>query len=88
MADRYGDIPLVGIEIAVVWTLYHWAMSWQIPRIVVATASMTIIGVLGVLAFVQTSHWQNSKTLFESILHSRSGQCRGPQWAGCHRTPK
>ena len=68
MADRYGDIPLIGIQIAVVWTVCHLAVRASVPRLALATACLLAIGTIATLSYVQTSNWRTSKTLFDSIL--------------------
>ncbi|MBX9655787.1 tetratricopeptide repeat protein [bacterium] len=68
MADRYGDIPLIGISIATVWTLYYIVVRFSVPRFVTIPATAATICLLVGLSYVQTSHWRNTETLFTSII--------------------
>lgn len=67
MADRYGDIPLIGISIATVWTLYYLVVRFRIPRVVTMPAAIATISLLVFLSYIQASHWRNTETLFASI---------------------
>jgi Flp pilus assembly protein TadD len=68
MADRYTDIPLVGLYIAAAWTLRAAADRLGVggkARCAVAAGAITLAAVAG---FVQTSYWRTSRTLFERVL--------------------
>jgi tetratricopeptide (TPR) repeat protein len=67
-ADRYTYLPHIGLFLLVVWlaadvTAVHQSRS----RLGVATA-VVIIGALAWAAFIQTSYWRNSETLWTHAL--------------------
>lgn len=64
MADRYAYVPIVGLFIAVVWTLD--AVSKDAPRVrrVLAAAAFLYIGAFAVRAALQTRYWENDLTVF------------------------
>ena len=61
MSDRYTYLPQVGLTFALVWLI---ADKW--PRAVYA-APVAIVA-LTVVAFIQTSYWKNSETLFRHSI--------------------
>ncbi len=64
MADRYTYIPLIGVFIAVAWSI---PAAWTIlprPGRVFATATGAILVTLLLVTRVQLFYWQNSVTLF------------------------
>jgi protein O-mannosyl-transferase len=69
-ADRYTYLPSVGLFLAAVWIAADMA---AVPRsrfrLVVATATTTVLlALLCWTAFVQTSYWRNSDTLWNHAL--------------------
>jgi tetratricopeptide (TPR) repeat protein len=67
MADRYTYVPLIGIFVAVAWTL---AAATAGARLGGAIAAVLIVLVLGGLTRAQAAVWHDSVTLFESALAS------------------
>ena len=69
-ADRYTYLPHIGLFLLAVWlaadvTAVHQSRS----RFAVAAAvAIAIIAVLAWLAFIQTSYWRNSETLWTHAL--------------------
>src|SRR5207248_8318217 len=65
-ADRYTYLPSVGLFLAAVWFVAEMAAVRRSRlRLVVVTATTTVLLVLlGWTAFVQTSYWRNSYTLW------------------------
>ncbi len=69
MADRYAQLPLIGIFIAVVWLVAD-AMDRR-PQLSPAVAAAGFAAVLLPLIFVthrQIGYWKNSETLFTHAL--------------------
>jgi protein O-mannosyl-transferase len=62
IADRYTYIPSIGIFIMGVWSIPTTLKS--VARRASIAAACTVIGILTIMAWSQTSHWQNSHTLF------------------------
>jgi len=69
-ADRYTYLPHVGLFMAVVWFAIDIAtIRRSKPRVAVtATAAVLIIFALAWAAFIQTSYWRNSETLWTHAL--------------------
>jgi Flp pilus assembly protein TadD len=68
MADRYTYLPLVGLSIALVWTIADFAAR-RFPLQIAAGASAIIALVfLAVTAARQTDYWQSNETLYEHTL--------------------
>jgi cytochrome c-type biogenesis protein CcmH/NrfG len=67
-ADRYTYLPQIGLYIAVVWAVADLTVSWGHRRIILSTAAILTIGVLTWRAWIQTSYWRDSETLFRHAL--------------------
>ncbi len=72
LADRYTYVPLIGIFIAVAWTLQSFVTQARQPsalrkRIVVVTAT-ACLAALTVTARAQIGYWRDSVTLFQRAL--------------------
>jgi Tfp pilus assembly protein PilF len=67
-ADRYTYLPQIGLYIAVTWTVTDLTHSWRFQRIALGVAAVLIVGALSCRAWLQTSYWRDSKTLFTHAL--------------------
>ena len=69
-ADRYTYLPSIGLFLVAVWFTADIAkVRRSQSRLVVATAITTVLlPVLAWTAFVQTSYWRNSRTLWNHAL--------------------
>jgi tetratricopeptide (TPR) repeat protein len=67
-ADRYTYLPQIGLYIAGSWALADLSVSWSHRRMVLGAAALFVIGVLSWSAWIQTSYWRDSKTLFTHAL--------------------
>jgi protein O-mannosyl-transferase len=68
MADRYAYLPLIGIYIAVAWTVRDAALRWPRTRPLLAAAAALLL-VLGIRATrAQLDSWRDSVTLWEHAL--------------------
>jgi cytochrome c-type biogenesis protein CcmH/NrfG len=67
-ADRYTYLPQIGLYIAVTWAITDLTRSWQFQRIALGVAAVLIVGALSCGAWLQTSYWRNSETLFTRAL--------------------
>ncbi len=63
MADRYTYLPQIGLAIAVVWGLAG-AVKLVGVRAVPAFASAAILAALAAAAWLQTTYWRNSESLW------------------------
>jgi len=67
-ADRYTYLPQIGLYIAVTWAVADLTASWRRQRTILSVAALVVVGVLSSCAFVQTSYWRDSETLFKRAL--------------------
>jgi tetratricopeptide (TPR) repeat protein len=67
-ADRYTYLPQIGLYIAVAWAVADLSVSWRHRRTVLSAAALLVIGVLSWSAWMQTSYWRDSETLFTHAL--------------------
>jgi protein O-mannosyl-transferase len=67
-ADRYTYLPQIGLYIAVTWTVTDLTHSWHFQRIALGLAAVLIVGALSCRAWLQTSYWRDSETLFTHAL--------------------
>lgn len=71
MADRYTQLPLIGIFVALVWFVADTFAREPKRKVSPATASAAFAGMLLALALVthrQIAYWQDSETLFAHAL--------------------
>jgi tetratricopeptide (TPR) repeat protein len=68
MADRHAYVPMIGILVAATWGVLGFASKVPAMKFVLPALGAIIIGAFGYATFVQTTHWQNSVTLFERAL--------------------
>jgi len=64
MADRFTELPMVGIVIIMVWAVSEWAgaSTWRRRAAALVTCAMLIV--LALLTIRQISYWKDSETLF------------------------
>jgi protein O-mannosyl-transferase len=67
-ADRYTYLPQIGLYIAVTWAVADLTASWRRQRTILSVAALVVVGVLSSCAFVQTTYWRDSETLFKRAL--------------------
>jgi len=67
-ADRYTYLPQIGLYIAATWTIIDLTRSWGFQRITLGAATVLIVGALSWRAWLQTSYWRDSETLFTHAL--------------------
>jgi protein O-mannosyl-transferase len=68
MADRYTYVPMVGLSIAIVWTLAEYCEWRPALRMAAWATSVAVLAVLAAAAYGQTAYWKSSRTLFEHTL--------------------
>jgi tetratricopeptide (TPR) repeat protein len=73
MADRYTYIPLIGLFIIVTWGITDLLSGWKYRNRVLAVVASLIILVLSVTAYIQTSFWCDTVTLFEHAVKVTKG---------------
>ena len=67
-ADRYTYLPQIGLYVAVTWAVTDLTRSWRFQRIALGAATVLMVGVLSCSAWLQTSYWRDSETLFTHAL--------------------
>jgi tetratricopeptide (TPR) repeat protein len=65
MADRYTYVPLIGIFIMLAWLAGDIVAQRRFRQLLAGVAGSAIIGVLGVMTFVQVSYWHDTMSLFK-----------------------
>jgi tetratricopeptide (TPR) repeat protein len=68
MADRYTYVPMVGLSIALAWTVADLVEHRPALRMVTAAATILALVVLAVASYRQATYWKSSRTLFEHTL--------------------
>jgi len=68
MADRYTYLPMVGLSIALVWTVADLVDGRRELRTAAIAASIMALLVLTVASYRQTEYWKSSRDLFEHTL--------------------
>ena len=64
MADRYTYLPMIGVTVALVWTLGEVAVAFSIQRALGVVAAVVLTG-CAVRTWDQLGIWRNSVTLFD-----------------------
>ncbi len=68
MADRYTYVPMVGLSIALVWTVADLVQNRPALRIAATASAVLALAMLASAAYRQTTYWKTSRTLFEHTL--------------------
>jgi tetratricopeptide (TPR) repeat protein len=68
MADRYGYFPLIGIFIAITFTVAKWANRPRFSKSACAFAGVLILSACLVLTENQLRYWHDSESLFTHAL--------------------
>ena len=68
MADRYTDIPLIGIAVVLAWGLAE--LCRRMPEAVggVATVTTILLVSLAGMSWIQASHWHDSEALYRYTI--------------------
>jgi protein O-mannosyl-transferase len=67
-ADRYTYLPQIGLYIVITWAVADFTRAWRHQREILTASAPIIIAALGWCAWVQTSYWRDSETLFKHAL--------------------
>ena len=73
MADRYTYIPLLGIFIAVVWSIAELSRHWQHQRTAFAVITALTLAACAVVTSHQLKHWRNTETFFKHTIAVTEG---------------
>jgi tetratricopeptide (TPR) repeat protein len=67
-ADRYTYLPQIGLYIAITWVVADLTASFRYQRAALSIAAIGVIAALSSCAWIQTSYWRDSETLFAQAL--------------------
>jgi tetratricopeptide (TPR) repeat protein len=67
-ADRYTYLPQIGLYIAATWAVADLTALWRHQHTILSAAAILSVGVLSWCAWIQTSYWRDSETLFRHAL--------------------
>jgi Flp pilus assembly protein TadD len=68
MADRYTYVPMVGLSIALVWTVAGLVENRPALRTAAVAVAIAALVALAGAAYRQAAYWKTSRTLFEHTL--------------------
>jgi tetratricopeptide (TPR) repeat protein len=67
-ADRYTYLPHIGLYLAATWAISDLSAPWRHRRQILATVAGVTLIVLAWRAWVQTSYWKNSESIWTRTL--------------------
>jgi tetratricopeptide (TPR) repeat protein len=70
MADRYSYIPSVGFFVAAVWICSDIVSEYATRRRIAAVVAVAVLVTLSVAAYLQTTSWRDSVTLYSRGLRN------------------
>jgi tetratricopeptide (TPR) repeat protein len=68
MADRYTQIPLIGLFLITVWGVRDLTAHLPRQKVVLAVSAGIVLTTCAFLTFQQVSYWQNSISLFKHAI--------------------
>jgi len=67
-ADRYSYLPQIGLYIALTWALADWSLRSNRRHLILGGAAAVIIGALTWRAWIQTSYWSSTESIWQHAL--------------------
>ncbi len=67
-ADRYTYLPQIGLYIALTWAVADLTAFYRYQRATLSVAAIVVLAALSSSAWIQTSYWRDSETLFTHAL--------------------
>lgn len=67
-ADRYTYLPQIGLYLLVTWTVADLSTSWRHRRAILSIVTTVLLVALTWLAWIQTSYWRDSVSLWRRAL--------------------
>ena len=81
-ADRYTYLPQIGLYLLLTWAAADLCVGWRRRRVVLGGCATIILLALIFCARVQTSYWQNSKSLWTHTLACTTDNYLAHQYLG------
>jgi len=72
-ADRYTYLPQIGLYLMIAWGGGALCPAWHCRRILLGAASVVIVVSFAICAWIQTSYWHNSESLWTHTLACTTG---------------
>ena len=73
MADRFTYIPMIGIVIAIAWSVPQWMFETGRGRAILGSATAALLVAMSIGTRQQISYWQNSETLMAHAVAVTTG---------------
>jgi len=67
-ADRYTYLPQIGLVVMLAWGVTDFSARWRRRKLILGVAATAVIAALTSAAYVQTTYWQNSFSLWTRTL--------------------
>jgi len=67
-ADRYTYLPQIGLYLAITWAAVDASRAWRHRHMILGVAAATILTALTWRAWLQTSSWRDSESLWRHAL--------------------
>ena len=68
MADRYAYLTLIGLFIAVVWSVPGSTKIRTHGKKMIPAAAVLVVGLLGLMTWIQVGYWRNSVELYRHAI--------------------
>ena len=67
-ADRNTYLPQIGLLLLLTWAVADGSAGWKHRRLVLGGLMVAVVGALMVCAYIQTSYWRDSESLWSRAL--------------------
>jgi tetratricopeptide (TPR) repeat protein len=68
MADRYAYVPLIGVFVAIVWSLADWAVAKKVGTVWLVIPAVCVLAAQAAVTYRQMSHWESDYQLWTHTL--------------------
>jgi tetratricopeptide (TPR) repeat protein len=68
IANRYTYVPLIGLFIALTWSVRAALARWRLPPLAIGATAALTLGASAAQTVGQLRYWQNSGTLFRHVI--------------------
>jgi protein O-mannosyl-transferase len=67
-ADRYTYLPQIGLYLIIAWGIRDLTVSWRHRQWILGCAAFVVITTLMIVAWIQTSYWRSTESLWSHTL--------------------